>query len=222
MRCELLSKFYLWHIGNNLWSLHDCATNVVNCFQNFIFDILETTQVLELLSWIELWIAFKILSLTYWKQHNDSPKIHPTVVNCFQNFIFDILETTDFANIGYEGALWIAFKILSLTYWKQRTWIKWRFTFCCELLSKFYLWHIGNNQVEIRLSNLEVVNCFQNFIFDILETTCKILSKWQSRCELLSKFYLWHIGNNADLFDMCIELVVNCFQNFIFDILETT
>ena len=170
---------------------------VVNCFQKCIFDLLETTNKKKLTN-------------------------HDWVVNCFQKCIFDLLETTVKIFYTYNHLLWIAFKNVSLTYWKQRcAWEKTR-PRCCELLSKMYLWPIGNNRLDKHSFNTTVVNCFQKCIFDLLETTLVItilftsrlwiafknvsLTYWKQRitpdllrvngCELLSKMYLWPIGNN--------------------------
>jgi len=40
------------------------------------------------------------------------------------------------------------------------------------------------------------VICFQNSIFGRLVTVSKCLAKSHWRCDLLSKFYLWPIGNS--------------------------
>ena len=98
--CDLLSKFYLWHIRNSESGSFNLGFPVVICFQNFIFDISETAVVAMYHSVPKLWFAFKILSLTYQKQPgNESLK----------QFV------------------------------------------SCDLLSKFYLWHIRNSEQKATL-----------------------------------------------------------------------
>ncbi len=169
-----------------------------------------------------LWFAFKILSLTYQKQYsvctpycvfscdllskfylwhirNSNPLTslwELRVVICFQNFIFDISETVAHRLHIQRFLLWFAFKILSLTYQKQFVTSTFLHIFRCDLLSKFYLWHIRNSWIHLHNPWSEVVICFQNFIFDISET---VQVQWLSSggcCDLLSKFYLWHIRNS--------------------------
>ena len=47
IRCDLLSKLYLWHIENNGRLSRNCSWVVVICFQNCIFDISKTTDVID-------------------------------------------------------------------------------------------------------------------------------------------------------------------------------
>ena len=169
----------------------------MNCFQKCIFDLLETTYRARSISRDQLWIAFKNVSLTYWKQPiacrysmftccellskmylwpigNNLRKQKNSlirVVNCFQKCIFDLLETTICLSLMPQYWLWIAFKNVSLTYWKQQLAIQKTSEDCCELLSKMYLWPIGNNFGFVNHVSLQVVNCFQKCIFDLLETT---------------------------------------------------
>ena len=61
---NLLSLTY-WKQPNYNLMLFD---SVVICFQSIIFDILKTTIPFGSKVSIELWFAFNLLSLTYWKQ----------------------------------------------------------------------------------------------------------------------------------------------------------
>ena len=118
--------------------------------------------------------------------------------------------------------MWFAFNILSLTYRSQ--------------------------QYKVVVIAEAVVICFQYFIFDIPLTTqterdylvvllwfaFNILSlTYRSQlkqkiiallegCDLLSIFYLWHTAHNKCFKISIVELVVICFQYFIFDIPLTT
>ena len=121
--------------------------------------------------------------------------------------------------------LWIAFRSLYLWYSKQQTWRRRKLIFCCELLSKVYIFDIRNNNREKFPIWEWVVNCFQKFISLIFETTWhlytwnrwalwiafKSLYLWYSKqhvrkkpvlvkgCELLSKVYIFDIRNNVSL-----------------------
>ena len=66
-----------------------------------------------------LWIAFKLVSLTYQKQWKGEECKSGIVVNCFQISIFDISETIGQYERSNGISLWIAFKLVSLTYQKQ-------------------------------------------------------------------------------------------------------
>ena len=66
---------------------------VVNSFQISIFDFQATAQLIFLLLNILLWIAFKLVSLTFkQQQERNRGLIHP-VVNSFQISIFDFQAT---------------------------------------------------------------------------------------------------------------------------------
>ena len=115
------------------------------CFQISIFEPLETTYRLPTLWCLMLWFAFKLVSLNHWKQPLRRSDVEATVVICFQISIFEPLETTKGDSVVFEGALWFAFKLVSLNHWKQ--------------LLKF--WYC----------DYCVVICFQISIFEPLETT---------------------------------------------------
>ena len=87
---------------------------VVNCFQISIFAVANTTAFTFLKSLIELWIAFKLVSLQLqtqliWKCITDTD-----VVNCFQISIFAVANTTALIKCSCSKWLWIAFKLVSL------------------------------------------------------------------------------------------------------------
>ena len=174
--CDLLSIYYLWHTENNIIDEIESLQYVVICFQSIIFDILKTTQGLQFPLSIQLWFAFNLLSLTYWKQRNRSAASVEGVVICFQSIIFDILKTTCSGLCKYGFRLWFAFNLLSLTYWKQHFPPNSPCATCCDLLSIYYLWHTENNFTGRDSHISSVVICFQSIIFDILKTTTRLES----------------------------------------------
>ena len=244
--CELLSNLYLRHIENNGLQELETQNLVVNCFRTCIFVILKTTIMkrqleldsCELLSnlylrhiennWVYgrkmselLWIAFELVSSSYWKQPRTRNARTRHVVNCFRTCIFVILKTTSLnAYLGIRGlwiafelvsssywkqqmeieylevALWIAFELVSSSYWKQHGAIFARRHESCELLSNLYLRHIENNGDYSAKNTIRVVNCFRTCIFVILKTTKRNCSAACASCELLSNLYLRHIENN--------------------------
>ena len=169
--CDLLSFYYLCRTGNNGY-YGSCAR-------------------------LLLWFAFILLSLSYWKQliifyilqrdccdllsfyylcrtGNNVGLINIVlfaVVICFHFTIFVVLETTVEAAQSKVDALWFAFILLSLSYWKQRNKKKNQVSACCDLLSFYYLCRTGNNVITAESTTLLVVICFHFTIFVVLETT---------------------------------------------------
>ena len=94
--CKLLSKLYLWHIEYSSTRVFSSSSLVVNCFQNCIFDISNTVC----RSSFNQIIRCKLLSKLYlWHIEYSSTRVFSlssSVVNCFQNCIFDISNT-----VGY-------------------------------------------------------------------------------------------------------------------------
>ena len=94
-----------------------------------------------------LWFAFKLISLSYWIQqaveegvgigscdllsnlylcHIEYSRLEKkedliTVVICFQTYIFVILNTALLTFCALVYPLWFAFKLISLSYWIQRS-----------------------------------------------------------------------------------------------------
>ena len=145
-------------------------------------------------------------------------------------------------------ALWFAFILLSLSYWKQRYPHSLFLLFCCDLLSFYYLCRTGNNHLNSNHYEQHVVICFHFTIFVVLETTLEwknnnifllwfafillSLSYWKqlflicrskfSCCDLLSFYYLCRTGNNTWHWGCQSDFVVICFHFTIFVVLETT
>ena len=170
----MLSNLYLRHIENNVSATWLLTGNVVNCFRTCIFVILKTTVRRPKCPSRLLWIAFELVSSSYWKQPLAMPLIQclscellsnlylrhiennrgqdrgrgGTVVNCFRTCIFVILKTTFICYKNSKNKLWIAFELVSSSYWKQHARGLCVLASCCELLSNLYLRHIENNQVR--------------------------------------------------------------------------
>ena len=221
---------------------------VVNCFRTCIFVILKTTGAGMRLRWALLWIAFELVSSSYWKQltekltklnsgcellsnlylrHIENNFVTLTfneesVVNCFRTCIFVILKTTSGFRSNYAEKLWIAFELVSSSYWKQLA-MEWcSNSICCELLSNLYLRHIENNSPSGLYSASTVVNCFRTCIFVILKTTPTFF--WSAASMLWIAFELVSSSYWKQLchFLSAFVFVVNCFRTCIFVILKTT
>ena len=246
--CELLSNLYLRHIENNKRLSAEPTAAVVNCFRTCIFVILKTTYVLFVCRSGQLWIAFELVSSSYWKQLMRSAWWLQVCCELLSNLYLRHIENNILASKKLQALLWIAFELVSSSYWKQPLTNECHFFFSCELLSNLYLRHIENN-TKFKLGvPVAVVNCFRTCIFVILKTTIDVVSKnpatlwiafelvsssyWKQQffykvipntcCELLSNLYLRHIENNCVRPSSIFWEVVNCFRTCIFVILKTT
>ena len=174
-RCDLLSFYYLCRTGNNWCCRGIYCYCVVICFHFTIFVVLETTRIRIISSCRQLWFAFILLSLSYWKQRYPSTiKFNSCcdllsfyylcrtgnnierrsfrvvcVVICFHFTIFVVLETTVMKCKVYYFELWFAFILLSLSYWKQHRLQQIVETYRCDLLSFYYLCRTGNNNQRV-------------------------------------------------------------------------
>ena len=94
----------------------------MNCFQIIVSLTLLTTCNSKHQSTYKLWIAFKLLYLWHYWQHNCSCYHERYVVNCFQIIVsLTLLTTANFFYVSLYG-LWIAFKLLYLWHYWQLTW----------------------------------------------------------------------------------------------------
>ena len=117
----------------------------MNCFQKFVSLLSETTNVIQVIRELPLWIAFKNLYLcclkqpsvcifaiysscellskicifVVWNNQKDDNKAAQAVVNCFQKFVSLLSETTGKCGLHLHYRLWIAFKNLYLCCLKQ-------------------------------------------------------------------------------------------------------
>jgi len=244
-RLWIAFRLYLWHIGHNVRAIRPNAVAVVNCFQivsltywsqqrgdcqdellrcellsDCIFDILVTTAGRRIQGAKRLWIAFRLYLWHIGHNTGCYPIPCTAVVNCFQ--------------------------IVSLTYWSQRFPDEFDSLVCCELLSdcifdilvttllsfsslppmlwiafRLYLWHIGHNNIALRLSKLPVVNCFQ--IVSLTYWSQHFEAEYQRvtvvNCfQIVSLTYWSQQLYNGDGTNPGCELLSDC----IFDILVTT
>ena len=143
--CELLWIMYLWNIEYNSFAWTRIGSDVVNCFELCIFEILNTT----LFNHNDFEYCCELLWIMYlWNiEYNSSPVAvgNAVVVNCFELCIFEILNTT---------------------YQRENNDVR-----SCELLWIMYLWNIEYNTQKPRMFCCAVVNCFELCIFEILNTT---------------------------------------------------
>ena len=95
-------------------------------------------------------------------------------------------------------------------------------SFCCDLLSFYYLCRTRNNPCPHTARPQAVVICFHFTIFVVLGTTREICTLWMPCCDLLSFYYLCRTRNNSASFSPRRLSVVICFHFTIFVVLETT
>ena len=93
--CDLLSFYYLCRTGNNERFHKWLNGTVVICFHFTTFAVLETTRTALMSKNAELWFAFILLPLPYWKQPTEICCIPTLVVICFHFTTFAVLETTE-------------------------------------------------------------------------------------------------------------------------------
>ena len=115
-----------------IWNRH---LSVVNCFQISNFVLWQTAKRYWIYSQMRLWIAFKLVILSYGKQPIQDDSLTLRVVNCFQISNFVLWQTAFQAKLHQHSLLWIAFKLVILSYGKQLDTCNSSFCFCCELLS---------------------------------------------------------------------------------------
>ena len=245
--CELLSKTCIFDILNNLVSDQTFEDVVVNCFQKLVSLIFWTTIILQVLSNLPLWIAFKNLYLWYseqlpiwipwWLQCcellsktcifdilNNRIQIYCSsdlVVNCFQKLVSLIFWTTYVDGTTTLSVLWIAFKNLYLWYSEQLTRTGHRLSLRCELLSKTCIFDILNNYCDQGGYFQSVVNCFQKLVSLIFWTTSGCLLWHKPTLWIAFKnLYLWYseqLLRPRGLLSVCCELLS---KTCIFDILN--
>ena len=92
---------------------------VVICFQISIFEPLNTAVDRLPTTVIQLWFAFKLVSLSHWIQLCICFTGRRYVVICFQISIFEPLNTASVSHCYPWFQLWFAFKLVSLSHWIQ-------------------------------------------------------------------------------------------------------
>ena len=177
-------ELYLWGIEHNLNCISHPWNLVVNCF----------------------WIV----SLRYWTQLVDFLVIHCRCCELLLNCIFEVLNTTTLLMDWFSSVLWIAFEL--------------------------YLWGIEHNSGQIFETINSVVNCFWivslrywtqlwptsnasgrccelllNCIFEVLNTTLKLVYGETATLWIAFELYLWGIEHNKSGSFARQLIVVNCF-----------
>ena len=92
--CDLLSKMYLWCIENNSICCMPRCWLVVICSQKCIFDVLKTTVVVCVPSWLGCDLLSKMYLWCIENNHIVAIQLCRCVVICSQKCIFDVLKTT--------------------------------------------------------------------------------------------------------------------------------
>ena len=92
---------------------------VVNCFQISNFVLWQTALYFFFSLFVLLWIAFKLVILSYGKQLVYILIYLFIVVNCFQISNFVLWQTAVCLFYYINLLLWIAFKLVILSYGKQ-------------------------------------------------------------------------------------------------------
>ena len=93
---------------------------VVNCFQISNFVLWQTASIWNSRRGNSLWIAFKLVILSYGKQRIVKLLEEKWVVNCFQISNFVLWQTAALRLPSSDSMLWIAFKLVILSYGKQQ------------------------------------------------------------------------------------------------------
>ena len=128
-------KLVILSYGKQLFSKRYIFVIVVNCFQISNFVLWQTAFFVFILFGVLLWIAFKLVILSYGKQRLFIYYFVCSVVNCFQISNFVLWQTALFIVNMSCLVLWIAFKLVILSYGKQLFMISSIIYYCCELLS---------------------------------------------------------------------------------------
>ena len=128
-------KLVILSYGKQLTKFTNDMGVVVNCFQISNFVLWQTALFRMCVDKYALWIAFKLVILSYGKQPDNIVDKLSCVVNCFQISNFVLWQTAFCLFFSYHLWLWIAFKLVILSYGKQRGFIRYAARWRCELLS---------------------------------------------------------------------------------------
>ena len=173
-------------MANSRHTKHYCLLHVVNCFQISNFVLWQTAE--NLIKWrcYMLWIAFKLVILSYGKQLSSLPINLERVVNCFQISNFVLWQTAPPTTQPTTSQLWIAFKLVILSYGKQRE-IYTADTVQvvnCFQISNFVLWQTAGRPWTRWLRGLWIA--FKLVILSYGKQLCNNRGGHMTSCELLS------------------------------------
>ena len=179
MSCDLLEKSYFCSIANNRQEQGLQELFVVICLKNRTFAVSQTTRLLIIFNFGQLWFAWKIVLLQYRKQPESAITQTQLVVICLKNRTFAVSQTTLGLSIARYWKLWFAWKIVLLQYRKQLVILSAAFWLRCDLLEKSYFCSIANNCVTSPTWMLLVVICLKNRTFAVSQTTfVKLFQIW--------------------------------------------
>ena len=169
-----------------------------------------------------LWFAFILLSLSYQEQQ-PHPFIYIMIRCDLLSFYYLCRTRNNHAMpLPYSTPLWFAFILLSLSYQEQQARSTSSSLIRCDLLSFYYLCRTRNNASKYRPFSSSVVICFHFTIFVVPGTTGLTGETTESRCDLLSFYYLCRTRNNSMPESIWISEVVICFHFTIFVVPGTT
>ena len=147
-------------MANSIFSGMVQTLCVVNCFQISNFVLWQTAVDIPPVRIEPLWIAFKLVILSYGKQHFGLDSIADRVVNCFQISNFVLWQTAQKILQLASVRLWIAFKLVILSYGKQH--FTWEPIFIgvvnCFQISNFVLWQTANKKNQFTNQRCELLS----------------------------------------------------------------
>ena len=219
--CDLLEKSYFCSITNIKNKELIALFNVVICLKNRTFAVSQTSKIRNLLRYLTLWFAWKIVLLQYHKHLTNSRSC--TIPGC------DLLEKSYFCSITNIEFIVEQRSIFVVICLKNRTFAVSQTSSVkgyggkarCDLLEKSYFCSITNICSIFRLILLKVVICLKNRTFAVsqtswpsnLEETRELWFAWKIvllqyhkhqffqyktrgwRCDLLEKSYFCSITN---------------------------
>ena len=117
--------------------------------------------------------------------------------------------------------LWFAFKLISLSYWIQRTNNLKQVVYGCDLLSNLYLCHIEYSRPKEATGRIQLWFAFKLISLSYWIQPISMCRSFRMSCDLLSNLYLCHIEYSDWRHEQIDRAVVICFQTYIFVILNT-
>ena len=144
-RCELLSKFIIFAVGNNFFKRGLARSGLWIAFKIYYLCSRKQHFAITAICFVGCELLSKFIIFAVGNNLKTARIFAAAVVNCFQNLLSLQSETTDGDNFWRMCELWIAFKIYYLCSRKQHSVAKRVYHYSCELLSKFIIFAVGNN-----------------------------------------------------------------------------